>query len=268
MSESRLVRCNDPECGHEWESSADDPRCSDPDGICGRSRASPVESAESADASGSESGDGVETGTSGTDSGTDSTDDSSGFFFETSEERTGVTDDAPASPSIADDGDEESDEEEDDGPDAEIPELDAEDVRPFLVTMFGGPPTPDDDEAIPGYMSQQRGEHWAMREHELQQLSRAYARVGNKYLPYLLAEYTVEGLALLTTATVVAPRLQEDRRRAEREKKRQTDTEPNAADVRSDTSASDATDDDVAEEIEELAQNDSGGDGWTAGARA
>jgi len=274
MAESRLVRCNDPDCGHEWESSASDPRCSDPDGICGRSRASPVESAESGDTG---SPDAVETDADST----DGTDDSSGTdsdgwspIFETSDERTGVGADAPSAPSI-EDGDEDTDDgeswESSSGPEHEIPELDAEDVRPFLVTMFGGPPT-SDDEPIPGFLSQQRGEHWAMRDHELDQLSRAYARVGNKYLPYLLAEYTVEGLALLTTATVVAPRLQEDRRRAEREKKRQRDTEANTGNVRSETSRSDssnATDDDVEDAVEDqldqLAQTD-GEAGWTAGA--
>lgn len=273
MAESRLVRCNDPDCGHEWESSASDPRCSDPDGICGRSRASPVESGSSTD---SDSRDGVETDSDGTDS-TDSADGSGSDgwspIFETSDERTGAGTDAPSAPSIEDDQDDDDGEssESSSGPDHEIPELDAEDVRPFLVTMFGGPPT-SDDEPIPGFLSQQRGDHWAMRDHELDQLSRAYARVGNKYLPYLLAEYTVEGLALLTTATVIAPRLQEDRRRAEREKKRATDTEANTGNVRSETSRSDSVDDveeiddRVEEELDQLAQADGDGGGWTAGA--
>lgn len=109
-----------------------------------------------------------------------------------------------------------------------------------------------------------------MRDHELEQLSRAYARVGNKYLPYLLAEYTVEGLALLTTATVIAPRIQEDRRRAQREAARQRDTEANAGNVRSETSRSDSsstTDDETSKEdqLDQLAQTDDSA-GWTAGA--
>lgn len=268
MAEARLVRCR--ECGHEWESTASDPRCSDPNDECGRARADVVD--ENADEN--ESPDDTASRTDSTDSPDDSDSDGWSPIFETSDERTGAGDTADA-PSIetdddADDG--ESSSESSDGPDAEIPELDAEDVRPFLVTMFGGPPT-SDDEPIPGFMSQQRGEHWAMRDHELDQLSRAYARVGNKYLPYLLAEYTVEGLALLTTATVVAPRLQEDRRRAEREKKRQRDTGRDAGNVRSETSSSssndsateDVEDDPVEDQLDQLAQAD-GDSGWTAGA--
>lgn len=267
MAEARLVRCR--ECGHEWESTADDPRCSDPNDECGRARADVVE-----ETSDSDSGDDTESGTDGTDSTDDGSDSGRSLFFETSDERTGVGDDAPERPTLddGDDSDEESD--DDDGPDAEIPELEPEDVRPFLVTIFGGPPQSGDDDAIPGYMSMNRGEHWEMRDHELDQLSRAYARVGNKYLPYLLSEYTVEGLALLTTVTVVAPRLQEDRRRAEQEAKRQRDTEPNTGNVRSETSGSDDSttsastvdgDDSVEDQLDQLTQAD-GDAGWTAGA--
>lgn len=265
MADGRLVRCR--ECGHEWTSTADDPRCSDPNDECGRARADVVD--ENADSN--ESPDDTASRTDSTDSPDDSDSDGWTPIFETKDERTGSGDVADA-PSIEtdDDGDDDGESSsDDDGPDAEIPELDAEDVRPFLVTMFGGPPE-SGDEPIPGYMSQQRGRHWAMRDHELNQLSRAYARVGNKYLPYLLQEYTVEGLALITTATVIAPRLQEDRRRAEREEKRARDTEANTGNVRSDTTGSDSSttsdaDDPVEDQLDQLAQADDG-DGWKAGA--
>lgn len=263
MTDARRVRCDDPDCGHEWESSATDPRCSDPDGICGRSRASPIE--DDADTSADDdTQDGGDTVRDADDDG-----DTWDPLFETTSERTGVGADAPDAPAVDTDDDGESDDGgggDPDTDDVEIPDLDPEDVRPFLVTIFGGPPT-DGDEPIPGFASQQRGEHWQMRDHELQQLSRAYARVGNKYLPYLMAEHAVEGLALLTTITIVAPRLQEDRRQEKKREARERDTDAGAGSVRSDTS-----DDDVGGDVEEpepepveTATVSSGESAWTAG---
>jgi len=255
MTESRLVKCSDPECGNEWMSSAKDPRCSDPDEVCGRSRASPVEDTNT------KSGDDT---VSDTDTTVDTDGDTSGRtpIFETVTKRTGTDPDRPDRRDTADD---ESDDGDDDDVDpSEFPELEPEDVRPFLVTAFGGPPEKGDD-PIPGYASQQRGEHWAMKDHELDQLSRAYARVGNKYLPYIMAEYTVEGMALFATAMVVMPRIQEDRRRAAKRKKAEKDTRSNAGNVRSDTSTE--SDQETSTPIEEVAQDDETS-GWQAGANA
>lgn len=45
MAEERLVQCLD--CGNQWKSSAENPRCSDPDDECGRSRnTAPVDELE------------------------------------------------------------------------------------------------------------------------------------------------------------------------------------------------------------------------------
>jgi len=266
MSEKRLVRCNDPDCGYEWKSSASDPRCSDPHDICGRSRASPVESGQDTSTESQDNtASGTDTRTESSDSADGQSDDGSWSpLFDTKEERTGAADDAPEPPSIGqDDGDSADDE-----PSHEIPDLEPEDVRPFLVTAFGGPPT-EGDEKIPGFASQQRGEHWALREHEISQLSRAYARVGNKYLPYIMAEYTVEGLALMTTAMIMAPRLQEDRRQKEMAKKRAKDTDVPEDAVRSDHEAEDSDDEQIDERINDLAESTPAGeDAWIAGANA
>jgi len=256
MTESRLVKCSDPECGNEWMSSAKDPRCSDPDEVCGRSRASPVEDTNT------KSGDDT---VSDTDTTVDTDGDTSGRtpIFETVTKRTGTDPDRPDRRDTADD---ESDDGDDDDVDpSEFPELDADDVRPFLVFAFGARGTKDSDEPMPGVASNRRGDHWMLREHELDQLATAYARVGNKYAPYLLAEYTVEGMALLATAMIAMPRIQEDRRRAEQREKESIDTKNDAGNVRSDTSTE--SDQETSTPIEEVAQDDETS-GWQAGANA
>lgn len=253
MPDSRLVRCKDPDCAYEWESSARDPRCSDPDDICGRSRAEPVADLDGSTPQASDGGHG-----DGSTASTDASDDDDGWtpLFSSRDASDDSADDPPDPPSLGTDDDGGDDDRGSAGPGMddipeEMPDLDADDVRPFLVSVFGGPPQAG-DQPTDGMLSTSRGEHWRLKDHELDNLGKAYAKVGNKYLPYMVGNYTVEFMALFATATVCMPRLQEDRRQAKendepnvdpeeggpRNEQEEEETEPASVDIeRSDTEA-------------------------------
>jgi hypothetical protein len=95
----------------------------------------------------------------------------------------------------------------------QVPELEPEDVKFFVKTPFD-------------MASRKRGEHWELNDDELENLSQAYTRVGNKYAPYLLKEHAPEVMAAVTTASVVGPRMMTDKQRKKEQQKAEKDTEP------------------------------------------
>lgn len=228
MQESRRVECKDPDCGYTWESTADDPRCPDPDSICGRSRAREVGDPD-ADADGD-----LDEGEESVPDTSEETDEERGLSFLTREVRTDAGGESQSPPSRdrgdtddESDADADGDDSDEDDEEIELPELEAEDIRPMFEFAFGAQDgTENSADPVDGFLSRSRGAHWRMKDRELDQLSRAWARVGNKYAPYLLAEYSVEGMALITTAMIVMPRVQEDKRREELAEAQERDDRP------------------------------------------
>lgn len=144
----------------------------------------------------------------GDDAGT--VDDSGPVRLEEPEIGGGEADDEDADPggSDGDDGD--------DGPEpgAEIPEIEPEELKPALELTFS-------------YVANRRGQHWTLRDEEAENLSVAYARVANKYAPYLLQEYTIETYALFATVTVCAPRLKYEQNQDDEEPEEPENENPN-----------------------------------------
>jgi len=229
-----MVEVECQSCGHTWDSSAKKPRCKcDSYDVEEIGESSPESGEEIEESSASSS---KETEPS---SGS-SSEESDGFslgLFETQDESTGESEVAP--PEIG--GDSESSEEssgeseEGDEPDPEIPELDPEDICPMFELAFGEEDPADYDEPQDGILSRKQGAHYRMREHELDRLSKSWCRVANKYAPYLLAEYTVEGMAIMTTAMIMMPRIREDQRRKERREAARTDDSAGAGEERGGT---------------------------------
>lgn len=224
------VRCLD--CGHEWETVAEYPQCSDPNDECGRSRnVEPIAEIEGGDGGMSER-DPEPSGDSQAEGGWSP-------VFETQEEETETVEDMSFSeePEIEDhdlgfgagdtDSDPGGDSDPDEGAEPSPPQLEPEDIEFFVKTPFD-------------MAAKSRGDHWELGEDELTQLSHAYCRVGNKYLPYMMAEHAPEVMAALTTMAVVGPRLAEDKANEEqeqKEQKRERDAPQEASDRRSDSPA-------------------------------
>ena len=209
MSEARQVRCLD--CGHEWSCKAQYPQCSDPNDECGRSRnVEPVSELESDSGSVSER-DPEPSGDSGSEGEWSP-------LFETQESETEPVEDMSISdpPEVeglgASEPEPSADESATQQAAEQVPELEPEDIELFVKTPFD-------------MAAKSRGEHWELGEDETQQLSVAYAKLGNKYMPYMLAEHAPEVMAGITTVAVIGPRLAEDKNQAEDEKEPEADTE-------------------------------------------
>lgn len=182
-----MVRYECKKCGHEWDytGSKDSPRCSS----CSSRKVIRVGSdgeSESADASGGDAG--------------ESESDEGGYTpsFLVEDDESGITADEPAlddSGSFESGGSEGVEVATSESP--EMPELDPGDIEMLVDTSFT-------------VLANQRGEHWELEENEVEKLSEAWTPVANKYAPYMMAEHMVEVTAILTTVTVVVPRLQED----------------------------------------------------------
>lgn len=208
MSDGTLVECL--ECGHEWETVAEYPQCSDPEDICGRSR-----NVEPVNDTNAEGGPPSERDTSP--SGDSQTEGEWSPLFDAENTDTEPVEDMSLSekpeledhPELSDDDGESPEFEQ--GP--ELPDLEPEDIELFVKTPFD-------------MAAKSRGEHWELGDDELSQLSHAYAKVGNKYAPYLMAEHAPEVMATITTVAVIGPRVATDRQEAKEEEKGQTDDEP------------------------------------------
>ena len=245
-----MVKVECGSCGHTWDSSAKKPRCKcDSYDVTEIGEESSPESGEEIEESTGTDREEIESGSRATEPASDSSSEESGGFslglFETEEESGGEIEEAP--PEIggtSESSEESSEEEEGDGePDPEIPELDPEDIRPMFELAFGEEDPADYDEPQDGILSRKQGGHYRMREHELDRLSKSWCRVANKYAPYLMAEYTVEGMAIMTTAMIMMPRIREDQRRKERREAAARDDRAGAATERTETSTEPATDD-------------------------
>lgn len=206
MAKSRKVRCN--ECGHEWDCSAKYPQCSDPNDVCGRSRDITVLEEPDPDA-----GESREPEPEPAQSESPAEGDSrarapffSGENVEADPERDMSLGDGPEiTPAESSDSDGQDDSEE-------LPDLDAYDIELFIKTPFD-------------MLARQRGDHWALTDGEQKQLGEAWSRVANKYAPAIMAEHMVEAMAVVTTISVVAPRLQEDKQRREQHAPEQPEPE-------------------------------------------
>lgn len=60
------------------------------------------------------------------------------------------------------------------------------------------------------YVATRRGEHWRLSGEESSEFSIAVCRVIVKYLPDIVAKYKVEAFLVLTTASIVGPRIRKD----------------------------------------------------------
>jgi len=253
-----MVEVECQECGHSWDSSAKKPRCKcDSYDVIETGDPEPEESGEEIESPTESTGESSESSSKETaPSGGSSSGESDGFslgLFETREESGEEIAEEP--PEIST-GSEESSEETDgdDEPDPEIPELDAEDIRPFFELAFGEEDPEEYDEPQDGILSRRQGSHYRMKEYELDRLSKSWSRVANKYAPYMMAEYTIEGMAIMTTAMIMMPRIREDQRRRERAEKSATDDSSGAARERGGSAP--APDQDDAQEPEPESPND------------
>lgn len=228
MTEQRKVRCLD--CGYEWSSSASDPRCSKSD--CGRSRnVEPVEQADDDpdpevedenEPEPEEVEDEVEQVEETVDDDpTEETDDSEGYepMFKSRKETVGSSSERPESsgdPEVEDDDEEQSDEDDDeqsDDPDEDLPEVNPEELAVIWQTSLS-------------VVDSRMLTDWTIDDDEAEQLGEAWTPVANKYLPYLLKQYTVEGAAVIATLGVLSPKL-----KAERDARQQAEQEENATDA-------------------------------------
>jgi len=219
MSDGTPVRCLD--CGHEWETVADYPQCSDPDDECGRSRnVEPIAELEGEQSgehphAGMSERDPAPSGDSHEQSGQDS---DWSPLFDAQESETEPVEDMSMSeaPEIEGMADPEAGPDETADPtesaDVDLPELEPEDIELFVKTPFD-------------MAAKSRGEHWELGDDELTQLSHAYARVGNKYAPYVMKEHAPEAMAAITTVAVVGPRVAEDKAQEKEQEKAEKDTE-------------------------------------------
>lgn len=227
-----LVQCQ--ECGHEWETVAEYPQCSDPNDECGRSRnVEPVSEANTDTDHLSErdpepSGDSQAQGEWSP-------------LFESEETESDAPEDMSFSepPELdghqpSERGGDESEQHATAEPDVSPPDLEPEDIELFVKTPFD-------------MAAKSRGEHWSLGDDELDQLSHAYCRVGNKYMPYLMAEHAPEVMAAITTVAVVGPRVAEDKAK-QNEKEQQERAEQNQRD--------EATERTEAETTQPLSDND------------
>lgn len=219
--DSRLVECLD--CGHQWESSSVDPRCSK--AACGRSR-----DVEAVDA-----GDVQDAGDAGDDGGdsdvqddvddADDADDAGGYTpaFESKTVEKATADRRPTPDDDGDDGDvqdagddagdgdlETADGQQPEAADADLPHLDPDQLKPALQATFG-------------MAAANRGEHWELEDDEAQQLAEGWTPVINHYAPHVLRKHTEIGAAVVITYAVIGPKLAEDKRLAELEEKADVD---------------------------------------------
>lgn len=232
MTEKRTVECQD--CGYRWESSATNPRCSKSD--CGRSRnveavdgdrdddpdesTSSVDSDELTETTQVEDDDDLE----------DDVDDGGGGFtasFESIDQRT-ETDDADldldalgsTSQEDEDDADQEaSDDEQGAEPAEDVPELDPEQLEAAFSLTFD-------------VVDQQQRADWTLDDDEAAKLGKAWAPVANEYMPYMLAEHTEIGIAVVCTASIVMPRLARERTLADREEQEAREAANGEAEIR------------------------------------
>lgn len=218
-----LVECQD--CGYRWESSADSPRCSKAD--CGRSRnVEPVEqAADEPDEDDSQDpvdddAEHVEAEPVEDDDDQDDADDGGGFAaaFESREQAADLRDEPspPTDDDQDDDADEQADDDADGTPDPEdIPDINPEQLEAGFTVTFD-------------LIANRRGEHWELAEREdgkdeAEQLAEVWTPVLNHYAPYLFKKHTEVGVAVLASATILAPRLAEDRRQAEQREREEQD---------------------------------------------
>lgn len=220
MSEGRKVECQD--CGYRWNSTADKPRC--PKAECGRSRnVTPVEDLPDDGQDTADKPDDDADVEESTESDTSTEDEGYTPGFQSVVNRSDyVDDDRPDPPSSSDDEDVDDVEDEDGeqpvpDPD-ELPELEPEQLEMGIDVMFD-------------MAARRRGPHWGLDdmpdsskyETEAEALAIAWTPVVNHYAPYLFRQYTEVGIALMCTASIMAPRLAEDRRLAEQEDAEQRD---------------------------------------------
>jgi hypothetical protein len=236
MSDEREVECQD--CGYRWKSSADRPRCSQPD--CGRSRnVEPVADAPIEDDDEQDDDAGQQTPQQtpdDEDDPADSTDEesaedaSSGYTpaFSVRQERTDTqkrevdttetsTDADRDDGEDAEAGDKELADDETPAPeaDAEIPELDPATLKPAMEGTFN-------------VVALNRGDHWELDDKEAEQLAEAWTPVINHYAPVVFREHALIAAACMTSYSVLAPRLAKDQQLAaddDLEAERERDTE-------------------------------------------
>jgi len=227
MASERFVECQD--CGYRWDSTAEDPRC--PKSDCGRSRNVDAVADEADDEQDgddledepeADEGNNSQSGSIDEDSEPDDSEqsDSDGYTpaFST---KTTRKDTARSTPTDADEDDGDRDDEGDDeeatdadpSTDAEIPELDPEQLVPALNATFN-------------VAAKRRGDHWELddEDDEAEQLAEAWTPVINNYAPHVMREYTEIGAAVLVTYTVLGPRLAKDAEIKKREEKAAEDT--------------------------------------------
>ena len=237
MASNRLVECQD--CGYRWESSADNPRCSQSD--CGRSRNVEDVADDLDDDLDDEADDQLDQQPveDDTDDDLDDGDDDGGrdAYTPAFESENVRTDTDPGSPSSStstststDDEDDEDDEASDgpSGPD-EVPELDPEQLVPAFEASFN-------------MVAVQRGQHWELSDDEAEQLAEGWTPVINHYAPYVMRQYTELGLAAMVTFSVVGPRLAKDKQLSQRAEKAAEDTDDSGT-VRESTTVEDAVED-------------------------
>ena len=239
MASNRLVECQD--CGYRWESSADNPRCSQSD--CGRSRNVEDVADDLDDDLDDEADDQLdqqpvdEEIDDEPEPVEDDDDGSSRDAYTPAFESENVrTDTDPGSPSssTSTSTDEDEDDEDDEassgpsGPD-EVPELDPEQLVPAFEASFN-------------MVAVQRGQHWELSDDEAEQLAEGWTPVINHYAPYVMRQYTELGLAAMVTFSVVGPRLAKDKQLSQRAEKAAEDTDDSGT-VRESTTVEDAVED-------------------------
>jgi hypothetical protein len=247
MTEERTVECLD--CGHTWDSTAENPRCSKAE--CGRSRNVEPVGQES------EEPEPEEPEPEESEPEESESDDSGGYspaFEAASADMSGDKRPPGADPSDveeaipgAEDGESDSEESEESQLDeGDIPELDPEQLAPAIEATFGAVATT-------------RGEYWRLDEEERDKLAEAWTPVLNHYAPVMVRQHSVVAVALITSAGIVLPRLNEDRERQKRREKEQVDTESNAGNVREERSGTPVERDEPTPEAEENSETTAGG---------
>lgn len=208
MSEKAEYRCQ--ECGHTFKSKQDYPQCADPNDECGRSRNVEEVTDEPEPEPEPDASDEPEPEPEPESDGDDSGEWTPMFEAETvQKEPAGDMDMSGIS------GDSDGDSEETEGVEMEppTPTLEGEDIEPIISSTFS-------------MVATRRGEHWELSDSEADKMADAYARLGQKYLPYLLAEHSVEITAIIVTGTIVLPRLKTDKQLSDDDDEPETVDEP------------------------------------------
>jgi len=210
MTEATEYECND--CGHTFESIQEYPQCGLSD--CRSRNLTETESDDGSDPSPEQpqqSGERMDDGSDGhggatkdsPDDPTNESEDQEGDgdewtpLFDT--EETDERDDEPEEYSPPTGG-----ESEGGSTGVTPPSLNAEDLQPIIDSSFDA-------------VADRRGEHWKLSDDESERMADAYAALGQKYVPYMLAEHTVELTAVVVTGTIVLPRLQTDKDQSDSE---------------------------------------------------